>query len=200
VGGVAYHYYADDDREFIKLHRDIRAVMARHGLSQLPLYNTESGFASQRDGADAAALLARSMVLGAFLGIDRFYQYAWDNGRSGMVLPGTLKATPSAAAFAAVRRCLVGTTLLGCHLEPAGAVRCEGTRNGESLLIAWRAAGDSPVAIRLPASARVIAAEHAVDRHQPINLQAVRDSGVVGGTDPVALWWRHSNSAEKVAP
>ena len=200
VGGVAYHYYVDDDREFIKLHRDIRAVMTRHGLSWLPLYNTESGFASQGDGADAAGLLAHSMVLGAFLGIDRFYQYAWDNGRSGMVLPLTLQPTPSAAAFAAVRRWLVGTTLLGCHLEPAGTVRCEGARNGENLLIAWRAEGNSTIAMRLPASAQMIAAEHAVDRKQLINLRAVLDSGVVAGTDPVAVWWRPSNSIERVAP
>lgn len=200
VGGVAYHYYADDDREFIKLHRDIRAVMARHGLSRLPLYNTESGFASQGDGTDAAALLARSMVLGAFLGIDRFYQYAWDNGRSGMVLPVTLQPTPSAAAFAAVRRWLVGTTLLGCRLEPAGAVRCAGTRHGERLLIGWQAGGNSSVAMRLPGSAQLIAVEHAVVRTSPIDLHARRDSSVVAGTDPVAVWWRPSNNTEKAAP
>ena len=200
VGGVAYHYYAEDDRGFIELHRDIRAVMARHGLSRLPLYNTESGFAAQGDGADAAASLARSMVLGAFLGIDRFYQYAWDNGRSGMVFPLTLQPTPSAAAFAAVRRWLVGTTLLGCHLEPAGAVRCEGVRNGENLLIAWRAEGNSSVAMRLQASAQMLAAEHAVDRNRLFNLGALLANGVVARTDPVAVWWRPPNSIKKVAP
>ena len=200
VGGVAHHYYADDDHGFIELHRDIRAVMARHGLSRLPLYNTESGFAAQGDGADAAASLARSMVLGAFLGIDRFYQYAWDNGHSGMVLPRTLQPTPSAAAFAAVRRWLVGTTLLGCHLEPAGAVRCEGRRNVDRLLIAWRAAGSGPVPVRLPAGAEPVAAEHAVDHRQPVDLHAVRESGVLVGIDPVAVWWRPSNSTERAKP
>ena len=200
VGGVAYHYYDDDDRGFIDLHRDIRAVMDRHGLSRLPLYNSESGFASQGDGADAAALLAHSMVLGAFLGLDRFYQYAWDSGRSGMVLPLTLQPTPSAAAFAAVRRWLVGTTLLGCRLEPAGAMRCEGSRNGENLLIGCRAEGNSTVAMQLPASAQWIAAEHAVDRNQPINLGAAPGSSIAAGIDPVAVWWRPANRIEKAAP
>ena len=200
VGGVAYHYYADGDRGFIELHRDIRATMARHGLSQLPLYNTESGFAAIGDGNDAATLLARSMVLGAFLGVDRFYQYAWDNGRSGMLSAGTLQATPSAAAFAAVRRWLVGTTLQGCRREPAGAVRCEGSRNGAQLLIAWRAAGSSPVATRLPAFAEPFAAEHAVDLLRRVDLHAARESGVIAGIDPVAVWWRPSTGNEKAKP
>lgn len=212
IGGVAYHYYADDDRGFIQLHRDIRAVMARHGLSGLPLYNTESGFAARDEAArapasdappdrtTAAALLARSMVLGAFLGIDRFYQYAWDNGRSGMLLPASLAATPSAAAFAAVRRWLVGTTLLGCRLAPDGAVRCEGICGDDRVLIAWRAAGTGPTPLRLPANAQAIAAEHAVDRLRPIDLQALRDTGVRLGVDPVALWWRPSNPSEKTRP
>jgi len=202
VGGVAYHFYAADDRGFIQLHHDVRAVMARHGLSGLPLYNTESGFAARNDEvnhsgsearpdrATAAALLARSMLLGAFLGIDRFYQYAWDNGYSGMLRPASLAVTPSAAAFAAVRSWLLGTTLQGCRAEPGGAVACQGTRGDARVLIAWRAGGNGSSTLRLPAHARPIAAEHAVDRLATIDLQAVRDSGLVLGADPVALWWR----------
>ena len=100
VDGVAYHFYAEDDAEFVRLAADVRRVMARHGLAARPLVNTESGFAIRgvegQPGGDgparldrhrAAALLAQTMILGAYLGIDRFYQYAWDNGRMGMLLP-----------------------------------------------------------------------------------------------------------------
>ena len=212
VGGVAYHYYASEDREFIKLHRDIRVVMTRYGLSQLPLYNTESGFAARDENAPppagtalpdrstAAALLARSMLLGAYLGIDRFYQYAWDNGRTGMVLPQSLVPTPSATAFASVRRWLLGTTLTGCHLEPDNTVQCEGTRAGNRLLIMWRASGASPALVRLPPSVQPLAAEFAVDRRQPVDLPAMRASGILLGIDPLAVWSRLPIAAPLAKP
>lgn len=211
VGGVAYHYYASEDRELIKLHNDIRVVMTRYGLSQVPLYNTESGFAARDvnapsapagsalpDRATAAALLARSMLLGAYLGIDRFYHYAWDNGNSGMVLPESLAATPSATAFASVRRWLVGTTLNGCHLEPGNTVQCEGTRAGNRLLIMWRASGASPAVVRLPPSVQPVAAEYASDHRQPIDLAAMRASGILVGVDPLVVWSRAPSAATRV--
>lgn len=210
VDGVAYHFYADDEREFIKLHRAVRAVMARHGISRLPLYNTESGFAADDahgphagtslDRTTAAALLARSMVLGAFLGIDRFYQYAWDNGRSGMLQPGSLAPTASAAAFVAVRRWLLGTTLRACRLGSDGVVRCEGSRGANQLLIAWQASAARPGMIRLPASARPVSIDYAPALRRPIDAPAALRSGLVVGPDPVAVWWRSAPEARGVAP
>ena len=203
VGGVAYHFYASEDRELIKLHNDVRAVMSRYGLSQLPLHNTESGFAARGatassvpagstlpDRTTGASLLARSMLLGAYLGLDRFYQYAWDNGNSGMVLPDTLAGTPSATAFYSVRRWLLGTTLNGCHLEPDNTVQCEGTRAGNRLLIMWRASGTSPTMVKLPPTLQPIAAEYASDQRQPIDLAAMRESGILLGVDPLVVWSR----------
>lgn len=209
VGGVAYHFYASEDRELIKLHNDIRVVMTRYGLSQLPLYNTESGFAAADANANAnanatsapagsalpdrttaAALLARSMVLGAYLGIDRFYQYAWDNGLSGMVMPDTLAITPSATALASMRRWLLGTTLTGCHLEPGDTVQCKGTRAGNRLMIMWRASGAKPAVVRLPPFVQPVAAEYASDHRQPIDLAGMRESGILVGIDPLVVWSR----------
>ena len=227
VNGVAYHYYAADDREFITLHRAVRAVMARHGVSHLPLYNTESGFgAGDAAASDAraapgragpAALLARSMVLGAFLGIDRFYQYAWDNGRSGMLRAGSpdagagagadtggdtgIGATANAnvTAFAAVRRWLLGTTLQTCRLGSDGIVRCEGRRGADQLLIAWHAGQASPAptgVVRLPASAQLVSVDPVIGSKRPADPRAVLESGLVVGSDPVALWWRQAAGAK----
>ena len=198
VGGVAYHFYAGEDRELIKLHNDVRVVMTRYGLSQLPLYNTESGVAARDatapagstlpDRTTAASLLARSMLLGANLGIDRFYHYAWDNGNSGMVFPDTLAETPSATAFYSIRRWLLGTTLNGCHLEPDDTVRCEGTRAGNRLLVMWRASGVTPAMVKLPPGLQPIAAEYASDHRKPIDLVAMRESGILLGVDPLVVW------------
>ncbi len=211
VGGVAYHYYAEGDREFIKLHRDIRSVMARHGISHLPLYNTESGIAARDDDPPAAggvampdrtlaaALLSRSMLLGAFLGIDRFYQYAWDNGRSGMLKAKTLTPTPSRQAFAATRRWLLGTTLQGCRMASADTVQCAGTRDGARLLVAWQTTPGPPSTLQLPVFARVRSVEHAIAAAELVT-PAAATAGVAIGPVPVAVWWQPKAIADKGTP
>ena len=200
VGAVAYHFYTDDERELLTLHRAVRAVMARHGLAKLPLHNTETGFVAAPPAAStAAALLARSLILGAFLGVERYYQYAWDNHRSGMLRPDSNVPTPNAGAFAAVQGWLVGTTLRGCRLEAGDAVRCEGARDGKQLLIGWSARALTDVkpapaaALRLPAGARVLAVQSAVGGTRTIEgggLSGVISGGVNVGIDPVAVWWQ----------
>ena len=212
VGGVAYHYYADADREFVKLHREIRAVMARHGISRLPLYNTESGFAARDDDppvagdaampdrAMAAALLSRSMLLGAFLGIDRFYQYAWDNGRSGMLMARTPDPTPSAQAFAAVRRWLLGTSLQGCRMASPDTVQCTGTRGDARLLVAWRTTHGPPSTLQLPAFAQLRSVERAIEPAEPVTPLAAASVGIAIGPVPVAVWWQPKANAEKGTP
>ncbi len=193
IGGVSYHLYADDEREFLALLRNVRAVMARRGIAALPLYNTESGFAVQatlppldEQRRDAAALLARTVIVGAFGGLDRFYQYAWDNGRMGMQ-DDARRETPSLAAFTSVRRWLLGTTLAGCRTLEANLVRCEGVRGGARLWVVWRPAASAPVRMRmrLPDGAQVLLIEHALDG--PMGTADARSVQV--GAAPVALWW-----------
>jgi hypothetical protein len=203
VGGVAYHFYADDEPGFLQLQHDVRAVMARHGLARLPLLNTESGFGvgpeaqaladgHAPDRTAAASLLARSLVLGAYQGLDRYYQYAWDNGRSGMLLPGSHQATASAEAFAAVRRWLLGTRLLGCHQHATGVVQCDGARGDERLLIAWQPVPGRQAVLPWPAPAQVLSTEHAVARPRPAHLPIHLPTGQAFdiGPDPLAIWWR----------
>jgi len=141
-------------------------------------------------------LLARSMILGAFLGVDRFYQYAWDNGRSGMLYTRSLRPTPSAAAFDSVRRWLVGTTLQGCRLDVADTVHCTGTRKGDRLQIWWRPESTKASRVHLPRDAQITAAEYAVDRTRTIDLQDIRASGITVGADPVAVWWHSPNGSD----
>ncbi len=198
VGGVSYHFYADEEREFLALLHSVRAVMARRGIAAFPLYNTESGFAVQAalppfaaERRDAAALLARSMIVGAFAGLDRFYQYAWDNGRMGM-LDDARHATPSLAAFVSVRRWLLGTTLAGCRTIEPNLVRCEGQRDGVRLWVVWRPSAPAPMQLRLPSDAQVLLIEHALDG--PMSASADTPEVAVG-TVPVAVWWHERTGA-----
>lgn len=203
VDGVAYHFYVEDDAEFARLNADVRTVMLRDGLGGRPLFNTESGFAIRGsegqplaegqapiDRHRAAILLARSMIVGAYLGIDRFYQYAWDNGRMGMLLPDGRTGTDSLRAYAAVRRWLLGTTLQGCHRLADSVVRCEGTRGGGHLSIAWHVGTGDGGTLALPGPFHAISIEDAlggpiaVDRDASLGLRLPTDGS------PVAVWAR----------
>jgi hypothetical protein len=201
VDAVAYHFYADDDEGFAALVRAVRAAMDRRGLRGRPLIDTESGFAirgvegqpAADDGGTidrrrAAALLARTMVLGAWLGLERFYQYAWDNGRMGMLGPDGRTPTDSLAAWTAVRRWLTGTTLLGCASVDVQVVRCEGRRDGRGLVVAWRRAAGSPATLQLPEGLEAAAVD-GVDPPAASSAPAgLREIALPADGMPVAVW------------
>lgn len=211
VDGVAYHFYAQDDAEFLRLAADVRGVMARHGLAAQPLVNTESGFAirgvegqpaavgqERIDRRRAAALLAQTLVLGAFAGIDRFYQYAWDNGRMGMLRPDGRAPTDSLPAWIAVRRWLLGTSLEGCRGFGGRGIACTGVRGGERLFVAWQVDPGVSATFSLPAGWHAIAFERATEA-------AARHGVAVPGTAtlppdgmPVAFWARADAAARHV--
>lgn len=199
IDGVAWHLYADDDRHLLGTVRDLRELMARRGIADLPLFNTESGFAVGDDApggparAAAASALARSMLLAAWLGVDRYYQYAWDNARSGMVVGVDRAPTPSLRAYASVRRWLVGTTLLGCRHESEGLVACRGSRAGHSLLVLWRSERSGSAKVRLSRPSQVLSIDYA---SAPVQTgRATPDLAV--GEDPVAIWSGVANQVAK---
>jgi len=201
VDGVAYHFYVEDDAEFVRLCADVRSVMLRNGLGSRPLFNTESGFAIRGsegqplaegqtpiDRRRAAVLLARSLILGAWLGVDRFYQYAWDNGRMGMLLPDGRTETDSLRAYAAVRRWLLGTTLQGCRSLAGGVVRCEGARGDDHLFIAWHEGPGDGGTFTMPRPFRAVSIEDAVSGPMPVDRDASRSLSLPADGSPVAVW------------
>ena len=192
VSGVAFHYYAPNDREFLLQQRRVQAILARQGLSKLPIFNTEAGFPSTGAQAPAgAALLARTMILGAYVGLETYYQYAWDNGKLGM--SGTAGGAPESRhgeAYAAVERWLIGTQLGGCRHMRDDVVVCEGTRGDERLWMAWRPDASGSVLWPLPAGAQVVAIERAV---VDAGLRAQDDAAHVAVSgNPVAIWFKAS--------
>jgi hypothetical protein len=188
VGGVAFHYYVVNDRDFVLQHQRILAILARQRLSGLRIVNTETGFESKGANADTgSAMLARTMILGAYLGIERYLQYAWDNGRLGM--SGTAGGPPNSRhgdAYAAVQRWLLGATLGSCRRGSEQAVICDARRGGERLLILWRVDG-------APVSMWTAGAGERVDRVEralvDVGLAAMDqgDAVAVSG-NPVAIW------------
>lgn len=146
---IAYHFYASNAEEFVRKVLDVRAIVRRHGVDKLPLWNTESGFEiwpegeplppgvkEHLDNAGVGARTAQMLVLGAAAGLERFYYFAWDNDRSGMVTRSGDRL-PSYAAAARVQEWLIGARMMGCSSVSPGAVSCQGEIKQQPFLVAW---------------------------------------------------------------
>lgn len=99
---VSFHYYGLPE-QIPQYHVALHKVMARHGLAHLPVWNTEFGFLIEDPSspnthpimggsfsrvlpqAEAAAWLARSFIIAASLGIERFYWFMWDGRNVGLI-------------------------------------------------------------------------------------------------------------------
>ncbi len=135
VDVIGFHFYVvgREPEALVPLVQQVRAVMARHGLGDKPLWNTESGWliASERGAVDpvkagfprgtevlsaelAPAYVARALVLGRAAGLQRFYWYAWDNAVLGLAEDRGRRPKPAAHAHARVYRWLHGAVLESC--------------------------------------------------------------------------------------
>lgn len=169
VQAVSYHFYTRNTEQFARRIIEVRAVMRRHGVEAMPLWNTEQGIEVYPEGTplpaghdrltrtQAAARMAQVLVLGAAAGLDRFYYYAWDNDRSGMVTRRG-ERLPAYAAMARVQAWLIGARTKGCASPAQDVVICRTERDGQDALIAWT---DRPgeQSLALPPGRRVAAVE-----------------------------------------
>ena len=149
---VGFHFYVwpDAPEAIVPLVARVQDVLGAHGISDRPLWNTETGWHVARPGSknprgarsesDAAATVARALVLGRAAGIARFYWYAWDNEDMGLA-DRAGRASPPALALAEVQRWLVGADLAGCRRAADGAWTCALRRDGRAQRIVWNPAG-----------------------------------------------------------
>lgn len=169
VQAVAYHFYSANSDQFASQVLEVRAIMKRHGLEGLPLWNTETGLevyppdqplppgAQRWTPTEAASRMAQFLVIGAAAGLERFYYYAWDNERSGMFSPAGVRQ-PAWDSYEKVQSWLLNATMLGCESMPPNGVRCKGERAGKRFLIVW-ADQDAIHAIPMPSGQRGVSAE-----------------------------------------
>ncbi len=142
---VAYHFYAADAAQLTSQAAEVRAVMARRGVASMPLWNTEAGV-EQGEGAAAGAelaadRLAQFLVLGAAVGLERYYYHAWDNGLTGMVdRAGVLNAR--APAYERVQQWLIGAATAAPARLPGGGYRIDAARGAARVVIAWSDGGE----------------------------------------------------------
>ncbi len=102
---VAHHFYVtiSGPEAMVPLIREVRRLMSKNGVSQKPLWNTETGWRLGNDDGTPDHQMVKSykkisiednnFILSAFAvaraeGVDRFYWYSWDNPYGlGMIDP-----------------------------------------------------------------------------------------------------------------
>lgn len=162
-GGKAYtdivgaHFYANKTpEECLSLIREVQNVMAKHGLSEKPLWNTETGFGNKQENKffsdeDSMAYVARSYILNWAVGIERFYWYAWENRTVVtmlMVKEDNKTLTPAAQAYSELQTWLVGSRMNKCEPDNQNTWTCELTReSGNIAWIVWSAKGEQELQV-----------------------------------------------------
>ncbi len=139
---------------------NVRRVMQRQGVANLPLLNTEAGVVALSpynstqlqqmavSQTEAAAKIAQYLILGAAGGIQKYYQYAWDSGNMGMVTPNGFKLPPY-SAYVKTRFWLLNSKMLGCVGMSPDGVMCQAEKVGHRFVYAW-ALKPGPYSLPLP--------------------------------------------------
>jgi hypothetical protein len=74
-------------------------------------------------------------VLGAAAGLERFYHYAWDNPRSGMI-GGNGEELPNAIVMRKLNEWLLGSQIRRCR-KMADVIECDGSKGSKLFSILW---------------------------------------------------------------
>lgn len=157
AGGGAYmdvasqhFYFSHQPEQTVPVIRAMRAVMQRHGIGHVPVWNTEVGVAfaakaKEWPGLSAEelvySLMLRTYLLNAAEGVERVYWYAWDNRTLGLKAAGLDHARAAKAARAAAH--LAGS-VQGVACRSDGALwRCRAQAPHGPIEVMWLA-GNKP--------------------------------------------------------
>ena len=148
---IGDHFYTNPPEEDIAALGRFRAVLAAHGLSGKPVWNTESGLElAGHTEQYAGDFLAREFLIDWALGLPRLCFYAYDNGgyfgldketpegkdRDPAVL------APSGVAYVEVEAWLTGARMLSCGSDANGTWTCALVRpGGGRAWVVWNTEG-----------------------------------------------------------
>ncbi len=132
----------------------MKAIMAKYGLADKPLWDTEASWGDASSGVtdpqEQAAFVARFYLLHWSSGFSRFYWYSWDDNGDGpggvgwgtLFNPNTHTALPAAGAYQEVYNWMVGATMTGsCTVSADSTWICPLTRaGGYQALAIWNTA------------------------------------------------------------
>ena len=166
---IGFHFYVSPNpsEQMIDLAAKVKQTMAKYGVSEKPLWCTETGYYMQSQDRQvkplgnifpvlthdqAAAYIARAYILNWAADVPRLYWWGWDDPNMGMadgVGPniGTIRK-PSAEAYDRVAHWLLGAVMTSCSSDASGTWVCDITRQkdyGGHLI--WNTRGDTTFTI-----------------------------------------------------
>jgi len=112
----------------------VRQIIAKHGMSDKPLWNSEIGWALPKvfsSDMEAVGYLARAYILNWVGGVERCYWYAWDNQEWATLLltaedSRTLK--PAGVAFGEIEKWLIDARIVSYTIDRINTHHCRVTR------------------------------------------------------------------------
>jgi hypothetical protein len=181
---VAHHLYVPrfGPEAMIPIIREVRSVMRRTGVAQLPLWNTETGWwISNTEGGpepDAVAkggwrkvdagiegrgVLQRAFLLARAEGVDRFYWYAWANQYGWGLADSSGRGKPLTDGWNTILDAMIGKTIERCVVEDKYKNICElRDANRKESTLSWI---DSTALVRREGGAEVKASEYSIPLH-----------------------------------
>lgn len=166
---IGFHFYppvggpdktAQRPELMIPAAKKVKQIMAKHGISTRPLWNTGVGYwnvnsdgtPESKAGVDdrwirlnqdqAAAWVSRVFILGWALGMERVFWYSWDHSNMGLVEPTTKELKPAGVAYKTTYEWLVGSTMTYCRNDGDPQWVCELKRGGRTAWLVWRTSGN----------------------------------------------------------
>jgi hypothetical protein len=130
---VTFHSYfappggPDQPENFVPEVGCLRAMMAKYGQQDKPLWSTEGSWGSARDLPDTnqqAAFVARSYLLLWSEGVARFYWYRLDSARFGILRNQRNTINEAGVAYEQVAKWMVGATMTRPCSEQANVWTC----------------------------------------------------------------------------
>lgn len=183
VDVIAWHAYAGRSNQpaippedLVNQIQKIRTVLAKHNLSNLPLWDTEGGWGNNSQLPDPqlqAAFLARWYLIQYSYGVARAYWYQWDNPTWGTLWSEGSGPTAAAQAFTQVHNWLEGATSATPCTRLKGQIwTCDLFKGNQKYKIAWAASGTAlfSTSVGLTSYADLSGVQHAASRQQSISL------------------------------
>jgi len=140
---ISWHGYWPNPEHVISEIGKLKTMMAKHGLSSKPLWDTEGAWTSVLTAQQQAGFVARYYLAHASAGAARFYWYAWDSPTTGTMWDPVAGPHPDAIAYQQVFDWIVGATMSSACTTAINATwTCTLTRPGGYQAVAvWNSAG-----------------------------------------------------------
>lgn len=143
VDVLAFHSYDAPPERMLESLPGLRTVIARHGLSAKPIWNTEGGQDVRgRRVDDTLGWLVRAHLVQWSLGVSRFYAYAYDNGHQLRMTAGpATRLDAIGLGYAQMQDWLVGARVSSVAPEPAGVWVATLQRPSGRAFVVWSESG-----------------------------------------------------------